>query len=147
MREGEDLFLRQTRQLVTDWYRKLDIHAPASEVVALLAAEGLEFRLPEGTIQGREGFIKWYEGVIRLFFDETHSLQELNVVAVRRRRGGDLGGALAGPALEAPRRSKRMARLRRHPTLVRHAVAGDGRPVIRTYVVELLVPREGSATL
>ena len=66
-----------------DWYRRLDRHAPVEETAAMVA-EDVEFHLPEGVVRGRDGFCAWYEGVIRLFFDEIHVLGE---VAVTQRDG------------------------------------------------------------
>ena len=56
---------------VADWYRKLDIHAPPEQLVPLVTS-GVEMQFPEGMVCGAEEFRSWYEGVIRLFFDELH---------------------------------------------------------------------------
>jgi hypothetical protein len=63
---------------VADWYRKLDIHAPAEELVSLVA-DGVEMQFPEGAIRGVEEFRTWYEGVIRLFFDELHAVTHVGI--------------------------------------------------------------------
>jgi hypothetical protein len=92
----------------TQWYRKLDQHAPAEEVVAMVAGERteffqcvdvephshtdvfklmpaprLEFVLPEGVLTGVAAFREWYEGVLRLFFDEVHTLTEVRLTGQR----------------------------------------------------------------
>jgi hypothetical protein len=36
----------EVKQCVDDWYKALDVHAPADEVVPLVAEEGLEMRFP-----------------------------------------------------------------------------------------------------
>ena len=64
---------------VADWYRKLDIHAPAEELVSMVADQ-VEMQFPEGTVRGVEEFRAWYEGVIRLFFDELHTVTRVGIV-------------------------------------------------------------------
>jgi hypothetical protein len=69
----------EVKQLVDDWYLKLDVHAPIAEVLPLLAGETLEMQLPETTLHGFDEFTAWYEGVIHTFFDEVHTLQTLDI--------------------------------------------------------------------
>ena len=38
---------------VADWYRKLDVHAPADQVVARVD-DRVEMQFPEGTVRGAE---------------------------------------------------------------------------------------------
>ncbi len=67
----------EIKQLATEWYRKLDVHAPLVEFLPLLAEKGLEMRFPEATLHGLAEFEGWYEGVIRIFFDETHAVKRV----------------------------------------------------------------------
>ncbi|MBW4537433.1 MAG: hypothetical protein KME09_26200 [Pleurocapsa minor HA4230-MV1] len=69
----------EVKQLVDDWYLKLDVHAPIAEVLPLLAGETLEMQLPETTLHGLDGFRSWYDRVIHTFFDEVHTLQTLDI--------------------------------------------------------------------
>ncbi|MEY4520372.1 MAG: hypothetical protein RLZZ499_2972 [Cyanobacteriota bacterium] len=69
----------EVKQFVNDWYLKLDVHAPISEVLPLLAGETLEMQLPETTLHGLDGFRSWYDRVIHTFFDEVHTLQTLDI--------------------------------------------------------------------
>jgi hypothetical protein len=80
----------EVKQLVDDWYLKLDVHAPISEVLPLLVGETLEMQLPETTLHGLDGFRSWYDGVIHTFFDEVHTLQTLDITidGDRQRPGG-----------------------------------------------------------
>lgn len=63
---------------VADWYRKLDIHAPADQLIPLVDKR-VEMQFPEGTVRGAEQFRAWYEGVIRLFFDELHTVTHVGI--------------------------------------------------------------------
>ncbi|MEY2832149.1 MAG: hypothetical protein RLZZ574_1407, partial [Cyanobacteriota bacterium] len=69
----------EVKQLVDDWYLKLDVHVPIDEVLPLLAGETLEMQLPETTLHGLDGFKSWYDRVIHTFFDEVHTLQILDI--------------------------------------------------------------------
>lgn len=61
-----------------EWYRKLDEHVPAAEVMPMIA-DDVEFQLPEGVLRGVQAFRGWYERVIALFFDEVHTLRRVDV--------------------------------------------------------------------
>jgi hypothetical protein len=69
----------ELRKFVDDWYELLDVHAPVDKVLPLLVDEGLELVFPEVTEHGHAGFKNWYEKVTNRFFDEVHTLKELNV--------------------------------------------------------------------
>jgi len=69
----------ELKQFVDDWYHLLDVHAPVEEVLPLLADDDLELVLPEVTERGYDGFKRWYEKVTNRFFDEVHTLKELDV--------------------------------------------------------------------
>jgi hypothetical protein len=137
------------QQFATDWYRKLDIHAPADEVVAMVASD-VELALPEGPIRGRAGFRQWYEGVIRIFFDEVHELRTVNMQ-------GDPGSA-AGAEVQVVVRweasfwsppsawSSRLNMIARQRWTVGRE-PGTGQLVIRRYTVDALDPLPGSARL
>jgi hypothetical protein len=74
-----DLSNEEIAELARAWYRKLDVHAPTPELTALLNPNGLEMIFPEATLAGIDKFIDWYEGVIRVFFDETHRVISVDV--------------------------------------------------------------------
>ena len=63
----DPLSREEVESFVTDWYRKLDVHAPPEELLPLVAEQGLEMQFPEGAVRGVEEFRRWYEGVIRTF--------------------------------------------------------------------------------
>jgi hypothetical protein len=74
---NEPLTQADVQDLADVWYQKLDVHAPAAELLAMLADDELEMRFPEGTMRGHAGFGEWYDRVIRLFFDETHTVTQV----------------------------------------------------------------------
>ena len=67
----------EIKKLATEWYRKLDVHAPIAEVTPLLASKGLEMKFPEATLRNYSEFEGWYNRVTRLFFDEVHQVKEV----------------------------------------------------------------------
>jgi len=75
---GEPLSQAEIEAFVAAWYRKLDLHAPPEELLPLVAEQGLEMQFPEGPISGVDGFRRWYEGVIRIFFDELHTVTRVS---------------------------------------------------------------------
>jgi hypothetical protein len=70
------LTLREISDFAAMWYRKLDVHAPMVEVLPFLAEEGLVMQFPETTAHGLADFESWFQRVIRIFFDEVHTVKE-----------------------------------------------------------------------
>ena len=62
------------QQFAADWYRKLDVHVPMVEVLPMLADKELEMVFPEVTVYGHAGFEGWFQKVVRIFFDEEHTV-------------------------------------------------------------------------
>jgi hypothetical protein len=136
-------------RFAADWYRKLDVHVPAADIVPLVA-EDVVFQLPEGPLTGREAFRKWYEGVIAIFFDEVHELTTVTVTGDAESAAGAEVGVVVRweasfwrPPSAWSRRLNMIARQRW--TVSRQAATG--RLVIRSYAVDSLDPLPGSASL
>ena len=147
---GRETAAPLTRQEVEafaiDWYRKLDRHAPPEELTAMVA-DDVELQLPEGPVIGAAAFGEWYEGVIRIFFDEIHVV-ERTVVSWKDQR------ALVKVLVNWQAR-------RWHPPAARSQWIGfdadqdwemirsaaTGRPLIARYVVNELRPMPGSPSL
>lgn len=64
--------------LAAKWYRLLDVHAPMVDVLPLLA-DAPEMVFPEVTLKTLAGFEGWFQRVIRIFFDEVHTLKVCDV--------------------------------------------------------------------
>ena len=63
---------QQIQQFAAAWYRALDVHTPLDECLSMLTQNDLSMRFPDGDINDRLSFQKWYEPVhhyrnIRLF--------------------------------------------------------------------------------
>ena len=72
------LTTQEVKKLAADWYHKLDVHAPLVELLPMVA-EDAQMKFPEATLKGLADFESWYERVIRLFFDEVHTLRQVDV--------------------------------------------------------------------
>ncbi len=133
------------QQMARDWYRLLDIHAPMLELLPMVAQNGLEMVLPEVTLHGQNDFVNWYQGVIRIFFDEVHEVLKADV-----RYEGDVAHVDIVVHWEASvwkppaRNSERISCEAYQRWMV---VLENDKPVVKTYFVDRLEYREGSATL
>lgn len=133
--------------LAAAWYRKLDVHAPMVELLPMLADDTLEMVFPEATVRGWAGFEGWYQRVVRIFFDEVHTLKEVTPVidgdraevkVVVQWEASMWNPPAAGSARIACDAAQRWV-VRRSPE--------TNEPVIVRYVVDGLEYHEGSATL
>ncbi len=138
----------EVKQMVDEWYLKLDIHAPAEEFLPLLAEEGLEMRFPEGTLHGYEEFKKWYETtIITRYFDEIHTMKELNIAMSEDGADVRLVVDWQTRRWKPPAPKSEWLGFDCYQTLVVKRSDRTGKPVILTYVVDELDPMEGSAPL
>ena len=133
--------------MAVEWYRKLDVHAPMVEVLPLIVDRGLEMRFPEATLRGHAGFEPWYQGVIRIFFDEVHVVK--SVKSKIREDWAEVKVVVHWEASRwrAPAMSSDRISLDAYQTwvVVPHPVTG--RPSIRIYKVDRLRYLAGSARL
>lgn len=144
---AQALSREEIEAFVVEWYHKLDIHAPTEDLLPLVAAEGLEMQFPEGLIKGAEGFRRWYDGVIRIFFDEQHTVTRVDI-------SWQAGRALVDVVVNwqarrwrppAPRSEWLGFDADQQWEMIRSP--SSGRPVIRRYVVKELKPMPGSTPL
>jgi hypothetical protein len=144
---GEVLSQAEIEAFVASWYRKLDIHAPPEELLPLVAEQGLEMQFPEGSISGVDAFHRWYEGVIRIFFDEVHTVTRVSTL---RRAGRTLVDVVVNWQARrwrppAPRSEWIGFYAYQQWEMIRSPVSGH--PVILRYVVQELRPMPGSEPL
>ena len=50
----------EVRQLVTEWYKDLDVHVPLVDLLPKVADDGIEMRFPEATLHSTAEFEYWY---------------------------------------------------------------------------------------
>lgn len=128
------------------WYQKLDVHAPMVELLPMLADKELEMVFPEATVYGYAGFEGWFQRVIRIFFDEVHTVKVVEPVI-----NGDTASVKVVVQWEASvwngpdAKSKRINADAYQTWEVKPNTEGD--VIITKYVVDGLKYHEGSATL
>lgn len=138
----------EVRQLVTDWYVRLDVHAPMVEILPMLDDENLEMIFPETTLHGYVEFeTKWYQRVIRTFFDEVHELKELNINLSKDRADIKLVVKWEASIWNPPAAKSERIVMDAAQTWVVKRSPKSQLPVIVTYVVDSLDYYEGSARL
>jgi wyosine [tRNA(Phe)-imidazoG37] synthetase (radical SAM superfamily) len=145
---AETLTRDQLDRFVTEWYRALDDHAPTEQLLAMLADDGLDMRMPEITLRSQDDFRTWYETtIINRYFDETEELLSLDVTVDGAR--ADLRMVTRWRARQWRPPAPRSERIDYNATKtwVVECPPGASAPVITRYVVEEFVPNEGSAVL
>ena len=137
----------EVKALVVDWYKKLDAHAPMVELLPMLADQDLEMRFPEGTVRGHAGFESWYEGVIRIFFDEVHELKQVEITIAREQADVRLVVNWQAHRWKPPAPKSEWLAFDAAQQWVVKRLPNSNRPVVVTYIVEGLTPVPGSASL
>jgi hypothetical protein len=129
------------------WYNYLDVHAPMVDFIDMLSTEELRMVFPEATLTGLASFEAWYQGVIRIFFDEVHNVKSVESVI-----DGDAAVVKIIVQWEAskwtpPARYSDRIKLDAYQTWTVKRSAKTGRPVITEYTVDELKYHDGSARL
>jgi hypothetical protein len=134
----------EIRRLANDWYRNLDVHAPVDAVLTLLAENGFEIRIPEGTFQGHEGFKRVYEeGWIRHFFDEIHELKQLSVTPADDKVEAKVVVNWQARTWDPPEPKSKWLDMDAYQTWVVQRSPDSGKPVILSYTVDAMKPVPG----
>jgi hypothetical protein len=149
MSNGTPLTESEVKQFVDVWYQKLDVHAPAEELLPMLADEELVMRLPEVTEHGHQGFIHWYERVIRTFFDEVHTLEAVSITILPSGDTAEVKLVLKWEPLTwnpPDAKSKRLGFFAAQTWMLQRS-SQTQKPVMVTYNVDYFIPVPGSANL
>jgi hypothetical protein len=137
----------EVKQLVDDWYSKLDIHAPVEEFLPMLADKNLEMQFPEGTLHSLDEFKTWYDRVTYTFFDEVHTMQVLNITPALDQANIQLVVRWEAHRWHPPApKSERLDFDAAQRWVVKRS-PDTQKPVIVTYIVDSLTPQKGSASL
>lgn len=138
----------EVRRLANDWYRNLDVHAPVEAVLALLAEDGFQIRIPEGTFRGRDRFKRVYEeGWIRRFFDEVHELKQLNLTPAGDRAEVKVVVNWQARTWAPPEPKSKWLDMDAYQTWVVQRSPDSGQPVILTYTVDSIKLMPGSDSI
>ena len=141
------LTIKEVEQLASDWYLKLDVHAPMVELLPMLADDGLEMQFPEGTLRGHTEFEGWYQGVMRIFFDEVHELKEVNTKISGDQAKVKIVVKWEASVWKPPAANSERIVLDAYQTWVVKRSPETHKPVILTYTVDELEYYDGSAQL
>jgi hypothetical protein len=153
---GEPLSKAEIEAFVETWYRKLDIHAPAEELLPLVSEqclviqvkeECLEMLFPEGRLNGADEFRRWYEGVIRLFFDEVHTVTQVGITWKDDRALVDVVVNWQARRWRPPAPRSEWVGFDAYQQWEMIRSPSSGKPVILRYIVNELRPMPGSKPL
>lgn len=139
----------EVEHMVVDWYRALDVHKPMVEVLPYVSDGELEMVFPEATLRSLAEFEGWFQGVIRIFFDEVHTMQQLNVTIPADGQRADVKLVVRWEASrwKPPAAKSERLIMDAYQTWVVKRSPTSGKPVITRYVVDELKPLPGSAPL
>ena len=141
------LTAQEVTKLAEDWYQKLDVHAPMVEVLPMLSSNGLEMIFPEATLRSLAEFESWYQGVIRIFFDEIHEITKCDVTISGDKANVDIVVKWEASVWKPPARNSERIKLDAYQTWVVERSPETAQPVITTYTVDELKYHDGSAKL
>lgn len=137
----------ELKQFAADWYRKLDVHAPMVDLLPMLADEDLEMKFPEATLHGHAAFETWYQGVIRIFFDEVHNVKEVTAKIAGDKADVKVVVGWEASVWKPPAANSERIVLDAYQTWVVKRSPETGKPQIVMYTVDDLKYAEGSARL
>jgi hypothetical protein len=153
---GEPLSQAEIEEFVATWYRKLDMHVPAEELLPLVSEqclviqvmeECLEMHFPEGRLLGADEFRRWYEGVIRVFFDEVHTVTRVDTTWKDDRAVVDVVVNWQARRWHPPAPRSEWLGFDAYQQWEMIRSPSSGSPVILRYVVNELRPMPGSKPL
>jgi hypothetical protein len=132
--------------LAAQWYRKLDVHAPLVELLPLVD-ENAEMKFPEATLRGLADFENWYERVIRIFFDEVHTVKSVKTEMVEEGARVKVVVRWEASVWNSPAATSQRIKLDAYQTWLVRRSETTGAPVIVQYTVDELKYDKDSARL
>jgi hypothetical protein len=145
----EVLSREEVESFAREWYRRLDEHVPAADLLPMLDSD-VEFHVPEGVQRGLAAFVELYEGDhgwTRSFFDEVHTLREVTVSSSGDRASVDVIVNWQARVWQPPAPRSQWIGFEAYQRweMVRSGEAG--RAVLLRYIVNELRPMPGSPSL
>lgn len=139
----------EVEQTVREFYRLLDVHEPQVNVINFISDGELEMVFPETTMRSQADFESWYQGVIRIFFDEVHTVQRVDADLSEDGMRADVTIVVRWEASRwrPPMANSERLRMDAYQRWVIKRSPTTGRPVITGYYVDELRPLEGSVAL
>jgi hypothetical protein len=137
----------EIKRLATEWYRKLDVHAPLSEVTKMLASTGLEMKFPEATLRTTAEFKAWYERVTGTFFDEVHRVKDMDATITDEGAEVNVVVHWEASVWNPPAPTSQRIKLDAYQTWYVQRCPKTERPVIVHYTVDKLEYAKDSARL
>jgi hypothetical protein len=141
------LSTKEVEALASTWYKKLDVHAPLVELLPLVASNGLEMVFPEATLRTQAEFEGWYERVIRIFFDEVHTLKQVKSTITDDGAQVQVVVRWEASVWNPPAAKSQRIKLDAHQTWTVVRDAETDKPVIARYTVDELKYDADSAKL
>jgi hypothetical protein len=140
---------QEVEKMVTDWYKALDVHKAQYFTQQYVSEGELEMVFPEATLRSMEEFELWLQGVYRIFFDEVHTMQSLDVKLSPDASQADVKLVVRWEASRwnAPAPKSERLKMDAYQTWVVKRSPTSGKPVITKYVVDELKPLPGSVPL
>jgi hypothetical protein len=137
----------EIKKMAIEWYRKLDVHAPMVEILPMLASKGLKMKFPEATLYGQAAFEGWYQGVIRIFFDEVHKVKSVKSVIKGNKAKVKIVVRWEASRWRPPARFSDRIVMDAFQTWEMQASKKTGKPEVVTYIVDRIAYVKGSAKL
>lgn len=70
----------ETRAFVQEWFDRLSAHVEVDALLPMVSSDpDLEIVFPERTLRNHDEFRDWYAGIGRLFSDQTHDVEAVDV--------------------------------------------------------------------
>jgi hypothetical protein len=145
---GEALTKEEIDDLADRWYNALDVHAPVEELYDMLLDDGNEMVWPEGPTHGHKEFNEsWYQRVIRLFFDEVHTISKVDAKIDGERADVEVVVNWQAKIWNPPEPKSKFLGFDAYQTWEVVRSPETGKAVIKRYLVDKLEPMPGSTEL
>ncbi len=140
---------QEVEKMVTDWYKALDVHLSQYITQQYVSEAELEMVFPEATLRSMAEFELWLQGVYRIFFDEVHTMQSLDVKLSPDGSQADVKLVVRWEASrwKAPAPKSERLKMDAYQTWVVKRSPASGKAVITKYVVDELKLLPGSVPL